>query len=44
MNIKLTDNEPVQKNHLSIPRPLYIPAVEQYSVRTKDGGMRLCVD
>ncbi len=23
MNIKLTDNQPVQKNYLSIPRPLY---------------------
>ena len=23
MNIKLTDNEPAQKNYLSIPRPLY---------------------
>ena len=29
MNIKLTDNEPVQKNYLSIPRPLY-PEVKAY--------------
>ena len=29
MNIKLTDNEPVQKKYLSIPRPLY-PEVKAY--------------
>jgi hypothetical protein len=29
MNINLTDNQPVQKNYLSIPRPLY-PEVKAY--------------
>ena len=29
MNIHLTDDQPIQKNYLSIPRPLY-PEVKAY--------------
>ena len=29
MNIHLTDNQPIQKNYLSMPRPLY-PEVKAY--------------
>ena len=65
MDIRLTSDQPVQKNYISIPRPLY-PEVKGYiedllnrgfiwkskspfsrsvfCVRTKDGGMRLCID
>ena len=42
--IQLKDNDPVRRNYISIPKPLY-EEVKEYMVcvRKKDGSLRLCI-